>query len=62
MNAKLMGVLNWVIAVNWNPFLAPIRSNPEFEAAAEIVRADLVAQREWLREKAANGELAPLPQ
>ena len=45
-----------------SPFLDPIRSDPKFVAAMDIVRADRAAQLERLREAERNGELPALPQ
>jgi hypothetical protein len=44
-----------------NRFLDPIRSEPEFIAAMDIIGADLAAQREQLKEMERNGELPTLP-
>ena len=50
------------LALESNPFLAPIRSHPEFITAAAVVRADIAAQSAWLAEREASGELPPLPE
>ena len=43
-------------------FLDPIRSEPEFLAAMDVIRADVARQRAELEEMERNGELPPLPQ
>lgn len=43
-------------------FLDPIRSEPEFIAAMEVIREELARQRSELEEMERNGDLAPLPQ
>lgn len=45
-----------------NHFLDPIRAEPEFIAAMDVIRADLVAQLEQLKEMERNGESPTLPQ
>ena len=51
--------LRWI---EESPFLDPIRSDPKFVAAMDIIRADRAAQLERVREMERNGELPALPQ
>ena len=44
-----------------SPFLDPIREEPEFIAAMDIIRTELAAQRARLEEMEQNGELPSLP-
>ena len=48
--------------LNTSPYLDPIRSEPEFIAAMEVIRDDLARQRAELEEMERNGELPPLPE
>jgi hypothetical protein len=41
--------------------LDPIRSDPEFIAIREEIRADMAKQYAWLQEMERNGKLAPIP-
>ena len=47
--------------IDGNHLLDPIRDEPEFIAAVEIIRADLAAQLEQLKVMERNGELPALP-
>ena len=51
--------LHWI---EESPFLDQIRSDPEFIAAMDIIRADRAAQLERVRAAERNGELPALPQ
>ncbi len=51
----------WRYYLGYDPNLASLRDEPEFQALAAELRADMAAQLERVREMEASGELEPIP-
>ena len=51
----------WPIFLRYDPVLASLHDEPEYQAIVAELEADMAAQLKRVREMEANGELAPIP-